>query len=61
MPGHDHPARANPDVSEELRRTLTHEGIASLVSVQPVRVQGRSAKDVALTVRTAAGEPRIED
>ncbi len=48
------------DVSEEMQRILSDEGITSLVSAQALRVQGRSGKDVTVTVRTAAGEQRIE-
>src|SRR5439155_10274777 len=53
-------SQEDPDVSEELHRILSDEGITSLVSAQTLRVQGRSGKDVTVSVRTAAGEQRIE-
>jgi pyruvate/2-oxoglutarate dehydrogenase complex dihydrolipoamide dehydrogenase (E3) component len=48
------------DVSEEMQRILSDEGIESLVSAQTLRVQGHSGKAVTVTVGTAAGEQRIE-
>src|SRR5437016_3273421 len=48
------------DVSEEMQRILSDEGIESLVSAQALRVDGRSGKDVTLTMRTPAGTQRIE-
>src|SRR5437899_1888261 len=53
-------SREDHDVSEEMQRILSDEGIESLVSTQTLRVQGRSGKDVTVTVRMAAGEQRIE-
>jgi pyruvate/2-oxoglutarate dehydrogenase complex dihydrolipoamide dehydrogenase (E3) component len=52
--------REDHDVSEEIQRILTGEGVKCLVPAQPLHVHGRSGKDVTLTVRTAAGEQRIE-
>ena len=49
-----------PDVSAEIQRILSDEGIECLVSAQTLRVQGRSGKDVTVTVRRGAGEQRIE-
>jgi len=48
------------DVSDEMQRILSGEGIECLVSAQTLRVDGRSGKDVTLTVRTPAGQQRIE-
>ena len=48
------------DVSEEMQRILSDEGIECLVAAQTFRVDGRSGKDVTLTVRTPAGTQRIE-
>jgi pyruvate/2-oxoglutarate dehydrogenase complex dihydrolipoamide dehydrogenase (E3) component len=48
------------DVSEEMQRILSNEGIDSLLAAQALRVDGRSGKDVTLTVRTPAGMRRIE-
>src|SRR5438128_793719 len=48
------------DVSDEMLRLLSGEGIECLVAAQTLRVHGRSGKDVTLAVRTPAGEQRIE-
>jgi pyruvate/2-oxoglutarate dehydrogenase complex dihydrolipoamide dehydrogenase (E3) component len=48
------------DVSDEMQRILSGEGIECLVSAQTLRVDGRSGKDVTLTVRTPTGQQRIE-
>lgn len=48
------------DVSEEMQRIFSDEGIESLLAAQALRVDGRSGKDVTLTVRTPAGTQRIE-
>jgi len=53
-------SREDPDVSEELQRLLSQEGIDFLLGTDVVRVQGRSGKSVTLLVRTAAGECSIE-
>jgi pyruvate/2-oxoglutarate dehydrogenase complex dihydrolipoamide dehydrogenase (E3) component len=52
--------REDPDVADEMRRILTEEGIHFLVAAETLRVHGRSGEGVALVVRTAAGEQRIE-
>jgi pyruvate/2-oxoglutarate dehydrogenase complex dihydrolipoamide dehydrogenase (E3) component len=52
--------REDPDISGEMQRILSDEGIESLVAAQALRVGGRSGKDVTLTVRTPAGTQRIE-
>src|SRR3989442_4332129 len=48
------------DVSDEMHRILSDEGIECLMAAQTLRVDGRSGKDVTLAVRTPAGEQRIE-
>jgi pyruvate/2-oxoglutarate dehydrogenase complex dihydrolipoamide dehydrogenase (E3) component len=48
------------DVSDEMQRILSDEGIECLMAAQTLRVHGRSGKDVTLAVRTPAGEQRIE-
>jgi len=53
-------SREDHDVSEEMQRILSAEGVECLVAAQTLHVQGRSGKDVTVTVRTAAGEQRIE-
>jgi pyruvate/2-oxoglutarate dehydrogenase complex dihydrolipoamide dehydrogenase (E3) component len=52
--------REDPDVSGELQRILTDEGIQFLVGAEIVRVHGRSGKQVSLVVRTISGEQNIE-
>ena len=58
--GHQLMAREDPDVSDEVQRMLTGEGIHVLLSTQTLRVQGRSGDQVSLVVRTASGEQHIE-
>src|SRR6266850_2406653 len=53
-------SQENPDVSDEMQRILSDEGIECLMAARTLRVHGRSGKDVTLTVRTPAGEQRIE-
>src|SRR5260370_18731063 len=53
-------SQEDPDVSDEMRRILSDEGIECLLAAQTLRVHGRSGKDVTLAVRTPAGEQRIE-
>jgi pyruvate/2-oxoglutarate dehydrogenase complex dihydrolipoamide dehydrogenase (E3) component len=52
--------REDGDVAEEMQRILVAEGIEALVGAQTLRVEGRSGKDVTLTVRTSAGTREIE-
>jgi pyruvate/2-oxoglutarate dehydrogenase complex dihydrolipoamide dehydrogenase (E3) component len=52
--------REDPDVSEEVQRILSDEGIQCLVGVATLRVHGRSGEDVSLVVRTTSGEQKIE-
>jgi pyruvate/2-oxoglutarate dehydrogenase complex dihydrolipoamide dehydrogenase (E3) component len=51
--------REDPDVSEEMQRILTAEGIQFLVAAETLRVH-RSGEDVSLVVRTISGEQTIE-
>ncbi len=53
-------AREDPDVSGEVQRILTSEGIQFLLTTQTLRVYGRSGEDVSLVVRTTSGEQTIE-
>jgi pyruvate/2-oxoglutarate dehydrogenase complex dihydrolipoamide dehydrogenase (E3) component len=50
----------DPDVSNELRRILTDEGIRVLVGAQALRVDGQSGRDVSLVLSTASGEHKIQ-
>ena len=52
--------REDPDVAEELQRILGSEGIQFIVAVEIRHVRGRSGEEVAVSVRTAAGERTIE-
>jgi pyruvate/2-oxoglutarate dehydrogenase complex dihydrolipoamide dehydrogenase (E3) component len=52
-------SREDPDVSDEIQRVLGEEGIQFELGAEPINVQGRSAEDVRVTVRTAAGEQTI--
>jgi pyruvate/2-oxoglutarate dehydrogenase complex dihydrolipoamide dehydrogenase (E3) component len=53
-------SREDPDVSAEMQRILSDEDIRVLVAAQPIQVGGRSGEEVSVTVRTPAGEQRIE-
>src|SRR5262245_23154273 len=52
--------REDPDVSDELQRILSDEGIQLLVAADTLQVHGRSGEKVSLTVRTSSGEQTIE-
>jgi pyruvate/2-oxoglutarate dehydrogenase complex dihydrolipoamide dehydrogenase (E3) component len=52
--------REDPDVADELQRILSSEGIQFIVAAEIVHVRGRSGEEVAVSVRTAAGERTIE-
>jgi pyruvate/2-oxoglutarate dehydrogenase complex dihydrolipoamide dehydrogenase (E3) component len=52
--------REDLDVSEEMRRILTDEGIQVLVEAELLQVRGQSGERVSLVVRTASGEQKID-
>jgi pyruvate/2-oxoglutarate dehydrogenase complex dihydrolipoamide dehydrogenase (E3) component len=52
--------REDPDVADELQRILGSEGIQFIVAAEISHVRGRSGEEVAVSVRTAAGERTIE-
>src|SRR5271155_4443152 len=52
--------REDFDVSNEIRRILTDEGIRVVVAAALVQVRGPSGKEVSLVVRTSSGEQTIE-
>jgi pyruvate/2-oxoglutarate dehydrogenase complex dihydrolipoamide dehydrogenase (E3) component len=52
--------REDPDVAEELQRILGSEGTQFIVAAEIGHVRGRSGEEVAVSVRTAAGERTIE-
>lgn len=51
--------REDRDVSDEMQQILADEGIAVLVGAEVLRVDGRSGDDVAVQVRTGAGEQTV--
>jgi pyruvate/2-oxoglutarate dehydrogenase complex dihydrolipoamide dehydrogenase (E3) component len=53
-------AREDADVSREMRRILSEEGIQVLVEATLLQVRGRSGDKVTLTVRTPSGEQHID-
>ena len=53
-------AREDIDVSREMRRILSEEGIQVLVEAELLQVRGRSGDKVTLTVRTPSGEQHID-
>jgi pyruvate/2-oxoglutarate dehydrogenase complex dihydrolipoamide dehydrogenase (E3) component len=53
-------AREDIDVSREIRRILSSEGIQVLVEAQLLRVNGRSGDKVSVVVRTLSGEQHID-
>jgi pyruvate/2-oxoglutarate dehydrogenase complex dihydrolipoamide dehydrogenase (E3) component len=52
--------REDIDVSREMRRILGEEGIRVLLEAQLLKVNGRSAEQVTLVVRTPSGEQSID-
>jgi pyruvate/2-oxoglutarate dehydrogenase complex dihydrolipoamide dehydrogenase (E3) component len=52
--------REDFDVSQEIRRILSDEGIQVFVAAELLRVRGKSGEGVSLDLRTSAGEQSIE-
>src|SRR5215475_8620616 len=52
--------REDIDVSQEMRRILSDEGMQVLLEAQLLEVHGRSGDKVALVVRTPSGEQNID-
>ena len=52
--------REDIDVSREMRRILSDDGIRVLLEAQLLKVHGRSGDKVALVVRTSSGEQNID-
>ena len=52
--------REDSDVADELQRILGSEGIQFITAAEISHVRGRSGQEVAVSVRTAAGERTIE-
>lgn len=53
-------SREDPDVTEEVQRILSGEGIQFLLSAEVLGVRGRSGEGVGISVRNAGGERTIE-
>jgi pyruvate/2-oxoglutarate dehydrogenase complex dihydrolipoamide dehydrogenase (E3) component len=53
-------AREDIDVSQEIRRFLSDEGIQILVETELLRVSGRSGDKVSVVVRTVSGKQNID-
>jgi pyruvate/2-oxoglutarate dehydrogenase complex dihydrolipoamide dehydrogenase (E3) component len=52
--------REDADVAEAMLGILTAEGIQVLLDAQPARVHGLSGDEITVTLRTAAGEQKVE-
>jgi pyruvate/2-oxoglutarate dehydrogenase complex dihydrolipoamide dehydrogenase (E3) component len=59
-PGPQIMAREDADVAAEMGRLLGGEGIEIVLNAQPLRVDGLNGQSVSVTVRTGAGERKIE-
>jgi pyruvate/2-oxoglutarate dehydrogenase complex dihydrolipoamide dehydrogenase (E3) component len=59
-PGRQLMGREDADVAEEIQTALVSEGIQVLLGAQPVGVHGLSGDEISVTVRTAAGEQKLE-
>ena len=59
-PGSQLMSREDPDISAEIQRILSNEGVEFLIAAQPLAVHGRSGDNVTVTVRTPSGEHKIE-
>jgi pyruvate/2-oxoglutarate dehydrogenase complex dihydrolipoamide dehydrogenase (E3) component len=53
-------SREDPDVSAEVQRILSDEGIQFLVGAEILRVHGRSGEAVSLVVRATSGEQNVQ-
>jgi pyruvate/2-oxoglutarate dehydrogenase complex dihydrolipoamide dehydrogenase (E3) component len=59
-PGPQIMGREDADVAAEMGRLLGDEGIDIVLNAQPLRVDGLNGEAVSVSVRTGAGEQRIE-
>src|ERR1700744_1886064 len=59
-PGKQLMGREDADVAKEIQGILVSEGIQVLLGAQPVGVHGLSGDQISVTVRTAAGEQKLE-
>ncbi len=51
--------REDPDVSEEIQRILSEEGVRFLLSAEVRKVEGRSGEEVRVTLRASGGEETL--
>jgi pyruvate/2-oxoglutarate dehydrogenase complex dihydrolipoamide dehydrogenase (E3) component len=58
--GHQLMGREDIDVSQEMQRILSEEGIQVLLEAELLQVRGQSGERVGLVVRTASGERNID-
>jgi pyruvate/2-oxoglutarate dehydrogenase complex dihydrolipoamide dehydrogenase (E3) component len=59
-PGPQIMGREDAEIAEEIGRILSGEGVDIAPSTQPLRVHGLNGESVSITVRTAAGDRKIE-
>lgn len=59
-PAHQIMSREDADIAEEMRRILEAEGIAIRLGAEPVEVNGISGDAIAVVIRTASGDQKIE-
>jgi pyruvate/2-oxoglutarate dehydrogenase complex dihydrolipoamide dehydrogenase (E3) component len=59
-PGQRLMGREDIDVSQEMQRILSEEGIQVLLEAELIQVRGQSGERVGLVVRTASGEQNID-
>ena len=59
-PGRQLMGREDAEVATELERILRDDGVQILLGARPTEVRGRSGDEVTVTLRTAAGEQKIE-
>lgn len=59
-PGRQPMGREDADVAEEMLGIPTSEGIQVLLDAQPIAVRGLSGDQITVTVRTPAGEQKVE-
>jgi pyruvate/2-oxoglutarate dehydrogenase complex dihydrolipoamide dehydrogenase (E3) component len=52
--------REEAEVAAEMQRILEAEDIRVIVAAEPIGVTGRSGQEISITVRTVAGEQKIE-
>jgi pyruvate/2-oxoglutarate dehydrogenase complex dihydrolipoamide dehydrogenase (E3) component len=59
-PGPQLMGREDPDIAAAMLKILSDDGIAVLVGAAPMHVDGQSGEAVTITVRTPAGERKID-